>query len=280
MAHEYDITLKELFQTVPPDLLRQLVGQEALELLTVEFPTVQMRSPDFVARLAGGEIYHLDLQSDNDDNMEWRMLQYYFLLHRLYGQAPIQQVLYVGAAAMSMNRRISHPRLQYEYDLIDVRDLRGDELLASPSIADNIFAVLCRADERESVRAVLARLARLDENTRQDLFSKLSILAKLRKLDRTLKEEAEIMPIVFNLRENAVFAPYFDEAENKGMQRGLRQGLRQGLRRQLEKRFGLMPAWAQERLEAADYATLEVWSERVLDAASLEDVLGRSVGRR
>jgi hypothetical protein len=202
--------------------------------------------------------------------MEWRMLQYYYLLHRLYGQAPLQQVLYVGAAALNMNRRISHARLQFEYDLIDVRTLQGDELLASPSIADNMFAILCRPNERESVRTVLERLAGLDENTRQDLFSKLSILARLHRLDRTLREESEVMPIVFNLRENEVFAKYFDEAENIGMQRGLRQGLR----RQLEKRFGFTPDWAQERLEAADYATLETWSERVLDAASLEEVLG------
>ena len=66
----------------------------------------------------------------------------------------------------------------------------------------------------------------------------------------------------------------------RGLQQGLQQGARQTLSRQLEKRFGLMPAWAQEKLEAADYPTLETWLERVLDAAGLEEVLGRSVGRR
>jgi hypothetical protein len=45
------------------------------------------------------------------------------------------------------------------------------------------------------------------------------------------------------------------------------------LLRQLERRFGVLPGWATDRVLAADTAMLEEWSERVLDAASLEEVL-------
>ncbi|GAA4335812.1 hypothetical protein GCM10023144_29500 [Pigmentiphaga soli] len=44
------------------------------------------------------------------------------------------------------------------------------------------------------------------------------------------------------------------------------------LRRQLTRRFGPLPAWAEQRLAGADEPALLQWSERVLDAASFEEV--------
>ena len=61
------------------------------------FPSVKKRLPDLVVRLADGSIFHLELQSDTDEIMVWRMLEYYVLIRSLYPDAVlIQQVLYVG----------------------------------------------------------------------------------------------------------------------------------------------------------------------------------------
>ena len=62
----YDTTLKTLFQAPPQQLLRLLVGGQAREMLTVEYPTVRMRRPDLVVRLTDDRLYHLELQSDHD----------------------------------------------------------------------------------------------------------------------------------------------------------------------------------------------------------------------
>jgi hypothetical protein len=45
------------------------------------------------------------------------------------------------------------------------------------------------------------------------------------------------------------------------------------LLRQLERRFGTLPSWAREQIVAADQQTLEAWSLRLLDSASLAEVL-------
>jgi hypothetical protein len=45
------------------------------------------------------------------------------------------------------------------------------------------------------------------------------------------------------------------------------------LQRQLERRFGKLPKWAMQQLEAADAATLEQWGERIFDAVRLEEVI-------
>ena len=101
-GQRYDTTLKTLFQAPPQQLLRLLVGGQAREMLTVEYPAVRMRRPDLVVRLTDGRLYHLELQSDNDAAMPWRMLEYYGLLYQRYGQQPLQHVLYVGERSMTL----------------------------------------------------------------------------------------------------------------------------------------------------------------------------------
>ncbi len=66
---------------------------------------------------------------------------------------------------------------------------------------------------------------------------------------------------------------WLQEGELKGELRGILKGESTLLIRQLERRFGTLPGWAQDRIAAADAAALEDWSLRVLDAASLDDVL-------
>ncbi|WP_277060841.1 Rpn family recombination-promoting nuclease/putative transposase [Rivihabitans pingtungensis] len=60
----------------------------------------------------------------------------------------------------------------------------------------------------------------------------------------------------------------------QGRQQGLAQGERQLLQRLLDRRFGPLPDWALARLAHADAAQLEAWSEAMLDAAALSEVLG------
>jgi hypothetical protein len=62
------------------------------------------------------------------------------------------------------------------------------------------------------------------------------------------------------------------------MQDGIQDGIQQGelriLRRLLEKRFGPIPAWVEERLSGRLAEDLEALSIRLLEARSLEDLLG------
>ena len=67
----------------------------------------------------------------------------------------------------------------------------------------------------------------------------------------------------------------------RGIERGIEKGIEKGwhdgeaalLRRLLERRFGALPEWAVDKIQAADQETIEQWGMRVLDATSLESVL-------
>jgi hypothetical protein len=68
-----------------------------------------------------------------------------------------------------------------------------------------------------------------------------------------------------------------DTLDNRVLGREYKRGLQDGeltvLRRLIEKRFGAIPTWAEERLAGRSAADLEELSVRVLDAESIEDLL-------
>ena len=82
--------------------------------------------------------------------------------------------------------------------------------------------------------------------------------------------------------EAQAIAKGMQQGIQQGMQRGIQQGMQQGmqlgeallLQRQLTRRFGELSAAQQARLAAATPAQLETWGDRVLDAASLDEVFG------
>jgi hypothetical protein len=70
---------------------------------------------------------------------------------------------------------------------------------------------------------------------------------------------------------------FIERGHAQGIEQGIEQGMRRGEARMLtsllQLRFGELPEAARQRIETADPDTLLRWSERVLTAESLDDVL-------
>lgn len=81
------------------------------------------------------------------------------------------------------------------------------------------------------------------------------------------------MPIDLDIREHEVLGPMFKEAELQGELKGELKGELNVLRRLIGRRFGAIPAWADEWLAGRSTAELEELSERLLDARGLEELL-------
>jgi predicted transposase YdaD len=270
-AQRFDTTLKKLFQTLPSRLIEMVTGGRAVELLTIELPSVKQRRADLVFRLPDDEIHQIELQGDNDEAMDPRMLEYYVLLWEALGQPPVQHVLYVGAAPLKMTGRVKHRRLKYSYGVTDIREFDAELLLKSASPADNLVAVLCRnGTEPATVRKILRRLARLPQKQQMDSLEQLLIISGLRKVEPVIVREVHKMGVELNIRDNPFLSGIFAE--------GKAEGEANMLRRMLEQRFGKLPRWAVEKLTRADVGQLEQWSLRIFDARELEDVLPRKNG--
>jgi hypothetical protein len=87
------------------------------------------------------------------------------------------------------------------------------------------------------------------------------------------------MPIMHDIMDPQIVGPAIRQGLQQGLQQGMQQGMQQEgisiLRRQIEKRFGSLPASAEERLVGLSIAELEDLSLHVLDARSMDDLFDR-----
>jgi hypothetical protein len=68
------------------------------------------------------------------------------------------------------------------------------------------------------------------------------------------------------------FDTWAQQHEQKGLAKGIAKGEALLLQRLLVRRFGALPSEVVGQIAAANAAQLELWGDRVLDAASLEEV--------
>jgi len=279
---KYDVTLKLLLQGAARQTMIELTGGPVEKWLNVELPKVQNPRADLLGETADGNLVHLELQSANEQTMPLRMAEYCLSIFRLFGKFPRQMVLYVGEAPLAMDYELRGPDVSFRYRIIDIRDLDGDRLLESHETGDNVIAILARLrDHKAAIEKIVGRIAGLPAAEREAALSQLVILAGLRRLGTTLEKELRKMPVYIDILENEILGPAFkrglEEGELKGELKGKLEGRLEGelqiLRRQIEKRFGPIPEWAHERLAARSAAELEDLSVRILDVASVEDLL-------
>ncbi len=182
-----------------------------------------------------------------------------------------------------MPTQLGGGRFSFEYQAVDIRSLDGDRLLESDEVGDNVIAILAHLrDHKEAVRRIVSRLSKLPPAQRATALEQLIILAGLRRLEEVVEREVRKMPIHIDILENKVLGREFKKGLKEGRQEGREQGREQGrqqgelaiLRRLIETRFGPMPTWADQRLSGASIEQLEELATRVLDAASLEELMG------
>ncbi len=83
------------------------------------------------------------------------------------------------------------------------------------------------------------------------------------------------MPLLDDIMDNNVFGPVIRQSMEKGLEKGRREEGTLILRRLVAKRFGPLPAWAEERLANLSVSELEDLSLRVLDAQNINEMFDR-----
>jgi predicted transposase YdaD len=284
--HEYDITLKRILTREPRGVLARLTGLEVALWHNSELPEVRSQRVDLLGETLDGTLVHIELQSANDSRIALRMLEYALAIERSFGRFPLQLVLYVGQAPLRMHGRVRSAAITFDCRILDIREMDGDALLESGSLDDNIISLLAGLREglrngSETVRRILSRIAESDEGRRAEAIAELMIVAGLRSLATVVKGEIERMPILNDIMDHEVFGPKIREALAAGRVEGWVEGRREGvvdgertlLLGLIQKRFGTLPEWARSRVLSLSAGELEEIAPRVLDAATLEDVL-------
>jgi Domain of unknown function (DUF4351) len=269
-VNEYDVALKLLLQGSGGLAMQQIAGVAIEQWLNVEFPEVQSTRVDLLGEAAGGALVHIELQSNNHPMMALRMAEYCLRVYRVFARLPRQVVLYVGEDPLRMESELSSPDFSFRFRILDIRDLDGERLLESDRVGDNVIAVLARLrDQREAVQRIIGRIAGLEAAEREAALKALLILSGLRHLGMVVEQEARKMPILNNILDHEVLGREF----KKGRQEGRQEADLTALRRIIEKRFGAIPSWAEERLATKSAPELEDLIVRVFDVQTLEELL-------
>jgi len=221
-----------------------------------------------IGETADGSLVQLELQSTNDADMALRMAEYALAVYRRFRKFPEQIVLYVGASPLAMPDVLAGHSLEFRCRVVDIRELDGEALLESGNPEENVIAVLMRlGDRRAAVRRILGRIAESEPAQRDITLHEFIILAGLRHLREIIQEETKTMPILDDIMDHDILGP--------AIRQGRREGEQTVVIRQIEKRFGPVPAWARQRLEAMSAPEVEETALRLLDALSLEELLGQ-----
>ncbi|MDN5843794.1 MAG: Rpn family recombination-promoting nuclease/putative transposase [Alcaligenaceae bacterium] len=195
-------------------------------------------------------------------------------------------VLYNGSAPWTGPLDVSdliqpvHPALapytpRLRYFLLQERSVPRDYSVQNP---DNLVGHLIAIGQCGSVNEIRACIERLREHTRgpedeqiQRIFAIwLSRLLRARFRNAAVPEYQNLQEVHTMLAET--IDKWVQDAENRGEAKGEVKGEAALLQRQLVRKFGTIPAAAQQKIQAATPAQLGAWSLNILDATTLDEV--------
>jgi hypothetical protein len=273
MAQRYDVSLKALFLREGDGIIRRRrFGGRVTEHLSTEQPQVLNNRADMVVRTEDGSLHHVEFQVANEVGFGRRMFGYYAYLLSAYDQHVVQTVLYLGQEPLRLDTGYRTPSMDFRFEIINLRELEAERLLASDDWADIALALLAKGNRERALEVAVARLRRMQREERAWASGTLLLLSGILKIEDTVNERMKEAGMI-NLMENKVVGPMILQAEQKGRSEGRHEGMQGLLLDLLREKFGALPEWATERLRSASSEELHVWAKRVLHSASLEETL-------
>jgi hypothetical protein len=267
-VHEYDVALKRILTRPGSLLLSALTGLPSLRWLNVEAPLVRNLRVDLLGESPDGGLVHIELQSRNEKDFPLRMGEYSFGVALRHGRLPRQVALYVGAEPLRMPCEVTGPGGVFTFHLVDIRDLDGEQLLASENIGDNVITLLTRlGSEPHAVKRILVRIEKGPPDEREEALAELLIVAGLRKMDDEVRREAKLMPIQEDIMDHGTIGP--------AIRKGRAEGQLEILTGLIEKRFGAIPPEVRKRLASMEPDQVKAASLRLFDARRIEDIFPR-----
>lgn len=244
----------------------------------------------------GGEqwvLLHLEVQAGRDRSLAERVFTCNYRSYERYRRPVASLVLLADASPRWRPRQFvyrllgSEMRLQFALaKLLDYAP-RLPGLLAEDNpfalvTAAHLMAQRCRSQPLAAYagKRYLIRLLFRRQWDRRRIMDLLLVIDWILCLPAEL--ELELRSDILEM-EGGEAMPYISSFERIGWQMGLEEGQQKGQRELLgwllTRRFGVLPPAAQRRLAQASAAQLLAWGERLLDAATLDEVWGPEDGK-
>ena len=247
---------------------------------------------------------HLEIQGGSEAVFGKRMFTYNYRLFDRYDRPIASLALLADESPDWRPGEYTHEvlgcRHRFEFPMVKLLDFSMEEeaLLAHPNPFAWVTAAhrMTRAtrgdaERRYQAKRALVRVLYRKGWERRRIIEWLAILDWMMRLpeelDKRLWQEISEIEEEQRMRYVTSFERFYQEEwKEKGLKEGLEKGIEKGealgyrkgesslLQKQLKGRFGVLPTWVEQRLEAAEEQELERWGLALLTAPSLEAVFG------
>jgi predicted transposase/invertase (TIGR01784 family) len=270
----YDNICKFLAETYSRDFASWLLREPIeLTLLSPSELSLEPIRADALILLESAEIIlHLEFQTEPDENMPFRMLDYRTRVYRRFPRKTLRQVVIylkeTGSEFVCQTAFIL-PNTRHEFEVIRLWEVPAEELLEFTGLLP--FVTLGRtANRAETLREVAEAIEEIGERQqRNNVAAATSILAGLvlrKDLIQYLFRE-EIM------QESVIYQDILAKGEARGEARGKREGEAILILRQLTRRFGGISPNVAEQIRGLSVERLEQLGEDLLDFGEQEDII-------
>jgi predicted transposase/invertase (TIGR01784 family) len=266
----YDNICKFLAETYSRDFASWLLGEPlTLAVLSPSELSLEPIRADALILLESQEvILHLEFQTEPDENMPFRMLDYRTRVYRRFPRKTLRQVvIYLKETGSEFVYQTAFilPNTRHEFEVIRLWEVPAEELLEFTGLLP--FVTLGKtANRAETLREVAEVIEEIGERQqRNNVAAATSILAGLvlrKDLIQYLFRE-EIM------QESVIY----QDILAKGEARGKREGEAILILRQLTRRFGGISPDVAEQIRGLPVERLEQLGEDLLDFSEREDII-------
>jgi predicted transposase/invertase (TIGR01784 family) len=269
----YDNTCKYLAENFPEDISSWLIGERVTltELKPTELSVDPIRADSMILLTNEDLILHLEFQTDPDDEIPFRMIDYRVRAYRKFPTKRMRQiVIYLRKTS---SERVHQTAFEIENTLHRFEVIRLWEQPTSiflESVGLYPFASLTQTDEPESIlRSVAAKIEDIAASKIQsNLAATASILAGL-VLDKNLVKQILRRD---NMRESPIYQDILAEGEVKGKTQGRIEEAKGLVIRQLTRKLGNVSPKLLAKIEALPLERVESLGEDLLDFTSISNL--------
>ncbi len=236
-SSQYDKIFKENIEAVISSIMQNVLEITAvsMEELPDDIQHTKERKPDTLKKITDDKgntfVLQIEFQVKDEDEMVYRMGEYYFMLERKY-KLPVKQfVIFLGADNPKMPTELDRERLKFSYPLVSLSTLDYHIFLNSDKPEEIILGILANFKGENPENALKQILVRIKETTKGDFslnryFNQLRVLAQLRNLELNLKnamdsiaeyikEERDVLYLRGQENEKTKFVTYLIREGNK-----------------------------------------------------------------
>ncbi|WGV29192.1 Rpn family recombination-promoting nuclease/putative transposase [Halotia branconii] len=224
----FDNTCKFIAELYSPDFATWLLGEPITltKLSPTELSIEPIRADSLILLQSDEVVLHIEFQTEPDENMSFRMADYYLRIYRRFPNKQIHQVvIYLDETTSNKVHQTTFTteKMRHEFSVIRLWEQPLEIFLNTPGLLP--FAVLSATNDKAStLQQVANSVDKISERrTQSNISAAAAILAGL-------VLEQEVIGRLFRkdiMRESIIYQSILSEGKEEGREEGSQQKARQ-----------------------------------------------------